>query len=41
VLAEADFVGSTSGMIRYVAMATDKSGHDHRVLDERQRGGGI
>ena len=40
VLAEADFVGSTSGMIRHVdATQAGARGDDHRVLDERQRRG--
>ena len=38
VLAEADFVGSTAGMIRDVGAGRPPArGDDHRVLDERQR----
>ena len=36
VLAEADFVGSTSGMIKHVGDdATEAGGHGHRMLHER------
>ena len=42
VLAEADFVGSTAGMIRHVGEAPPAArGDDHRVLDERQRRGRV
>ncbi len=38
VLAEADYVGSTAGMIREVGSdGRAAGGDDHRVLDERQR----
>ena len=42
VLREADYVGSTSGMIRHIDRGAAAQGRaDHRVLDERQRRRGI